>query len=125
MSFVFNAQLDGEYLSSLYENNLRYAADLFAVFVKNIQSDMEAALAYFDHQQWEQLKMQVHKIKPNFSMVGLPQLSQLVQQVELLLKQAQYEEARNEFLHIVNLLEVYFPVVQADLNRMRVLLQEA
>lgn len=125
MSFVFNAQLDGEYLSSLYENNLRYAADLFAVFVKNIQSDMETALAYFDHQQWEQLKMQVHKIKPNFSMVGLPQLSQLVQQVELLLKQAQYEEARNEFLHIVNLLEVYFPVVQADLNRMRVLLQEA
>ena len=69
--FEFNSDLDVKYLTDLYEGNISYAADLFEIFIRTIRDEISKIDVLVDHRDWEQMKFQVHKLKPNFAMVGL------------------------------------------------------
>src|SRR5690606_6513218 len=86
--YEFHPGLDVRYLNTLYESNIGYAIDLFEIFVMTIREEMGKLETVAKEHDWEQLKFQVHKIKPNFSMVGLTWITQKMEGLEAYLRKA-------------------------------------
>ncbi|PSL48052.1 PAS domain S-box-containing protein [Chitinophaga niastensis] len=120
--FEFNNDLDVQYLTDLYENNISYAADLFEIFIRTIRDEVEKLSVLVDNHEWEQIKFQVHKLKPNFAMVGLTWISTKMQELENYLRVNQ-ELHSNDISRLFNEIreEVYkfYPVVEEEYRKMQ------
>ncbi|SJZ68738.1 PAS domain S-box-containing protein [Chitinophaga eiseniae] len=120
--FEFHPELDVKYLTALYENNISYAADLFEIFIRTIRDEIKKLKAIVDTGDWERVKFQVHKLKPNFAMVGLTWISAKMQELENYLRTGepqQPESATRLFDEIVADVDKYYPVVDEEYARMR------
>lgn len=120
--FHFHHDLDQQYLSELYENNISYAADLFEIFIRTIRDEVEKLRVIVEDHDWEQMKFQVHKVKPNFGMVGLTWISAKMQALENYLRAGQDEKTEEIvalFREISADVQHYYPVVEAEYKRMR------
>ena len=81
-TFNFNENLNTEFLSATYGANLSFGAKMFEIFLKTITKDLavlQDSVAVLD---FEGMKAIAHKIKNNYTWVGLPVLSQLTYEVE-------------------------------------------
>lgn len=120
--FEFHNELDVKYLNTLYENNISYAADLFEIFLKTIQEEVVKIRKLVEDRDWEQLKFQVHKLKPNFAMVGLTWITSKMQQLENTLNNnhsAPPEEVDAVFAGISRDLEKFYPIIEQEYERMK------
>ncbi|MFY0254226.1 response regulator [Chitinophaga sp. 30R24] len=120
--FEFNNELDVKYLTNLYENNISYAADLFEIFIRTIREEIAKLNVMVENDDWEQMKFQVHKLKPNFSMVGLTWISAKMQELENLLRinqEASHDEISCLFDEIREEVNKYYPLVEDDYHKMR------
>ncbi|HVI48471.1 MAG TPA: PAS domain S-box protein [Chitinophaga sp.] len=120
--FEFHEGLDVKYLTALYENNISYAADLFEIFIRTIRDELEKLRVMVNDKDWEAMKFQVHKLKPNFAMVGLTWISAKMQSLENTLRsnQPEHEEATVAlFNEIVDDVNKNYPVVEEEHKRMR------
>lgn len=123
--FEFHNELDVKYLNALYENNISYAADLFEIFLKTIREEVLKLRKLVESRDWEQLKFQVHKLKPNFAMVGLTWITQKMQQLENTLNNNTYtppEEVDQVFAGISRDLDKFYPIIEQEYERMKELL---
>lgn len=121
--FEFHKDLDVKYLNTLYENNISYAADLFEIFLKTIREELVKIQALVDARDWELLKFQVHKLKPNFSMVGLTWISARMQNLENTLNantSLPPEEVDALFANISEEVEKLYPIIEAEYDRMKI-----
>ena len=121
--FEFHKDLDVKYLNTLYENNISYAADLFEIFLKTIREELVKIQALVNARDWEQLKFQVHKLKPNFSMVGLTWISARMQNLENTLTtntSLPPEEVDALFANIAEEVEKFYPIIEAEYDRMKI-----
>jgi signal transduction histidine kinase/DNA-binding response OmpR family regulator len=119
--YEFHEELNTKYLRALYENNIAYAADLFEIFIKTIRGEVRKLENFVHKKDLENLKIQVHKLKPNFAMVGLTWVSDKMQEMEDVLKDEQEATApRIESLYaeIAADMNRYFPVVEEEFSRM-------
>ncbi|SEW53703.1 PAS domain-containing hybrid sensor histidine kinase/response regulator [Chitinophaga arvensicola] len=120
--FEFNNDLDVKYLTDLYESNISYAADLFEIFIRTIRDEIVKLQGMVDNQKWEDMKFQVHKLKPNFAMVGLTWISAKMQELENYLRINQETYATditrlfNEIKEDVN---KFYPLVEEEYGKMR------
>ncbi|NLR62209.1 PAS domain S-box protein [Chitinophaga polysaccharea] len=120
--FEFNSDLDVKYLTDLYEGNISYAADLFEIFIRTIRDEIRKIDVLVDHRDWEQMKFQVHKLKPNFAMVGLTWINAKMQELEnqLRFNQETYStEITQLFTEIKEDLDKYYPLVEEEYHKMR------
>ncbi|WP_212005883.1 PAS domain-containing hybrid sensor histidine kinase/response regulator [Chitinophaga sp. HK235] len=120
--FEFHGELDVRYLTALYENNISYAADLFEIFIRTIKDEMQKLRNMVEKNDWEKTKFQVHKLKPNFAMVGLTWISAKMQELENNLRtgEPQHPEAATQlFREVVEGVEKYYPIVYEEYARMR------
>ncbi|TWF35674.1 PAS domain S-box-containing protein [Chitinophaga polysaccharea] len=120
--FEFNSDLDVKYLTDLYEGNISYAADLFEIFIRTIRDEIKKIDVLVDHRDWEQMKFQVHKLKPNFAMVGLTWINAKMQELEnqLRFNQETYStEITQLFTEIKEDLDKYYPLVEEEYHKMR------
>ncbi|QHS60147.1 ATP-binding protein [Chitinophaga agri] len=120
--FEFHNELDVKYLNALYENNISYAADLFEIFLKTILDEVVKIRKLVEERDWEQLKFQVHKLKPNFAMVGLTWITSKMQQLENTLNNnhsAPPEEVDAVFAGISRDLEKFYPIIEQEYERMK------
>ncbi|MCW3464257.1 PAS domain-containing hybrid sensor histidine kinase/response regulator [Chitinophaga nivalis] len=126
--YEFNNDLDVRYLTALYENNISYAADLFEIFIRTIREEVAKLKVLVERHDWEQMKFQVHKLKPNFAMVGLTWISAKMQILENYLRTHQ-EYHNNEIASLFNEITVevtkFYPVVEAEYGKMRAFVNEA
>jgi HPt (histidine-containing phosphotransfer) domain-containing protein len=123
--FEFHNELDVKYLNALYENNISYAADLFEIFLKTIREEVLKLRKLVENRDWEQLKFQVHKLKPNFAMVGLTWITSKMQQLENTLNNnadTPPEEVDEVFAGISRDLEKFYPIIAKEFERMKELL---
>ncbi|HJT75196.1 MAG TPA: Hpt domain-containing protein, partial [Chitinophaga sp.] len=114
--------LDVKYLNALYENNISYAADLFEIFLKTIRDEMVRIRRLVDESDWEQLRFQVHKLKPNFAMVGLTWITSRMQQLENALNSdtlPPVEEIKAVFTAISHDLDKFYPIIAGEYDRMK------
>ena len=120
--FEFHNELDVKYLNALYENNISYAADLFEIFLKTIREEVIKIRKLVEDRDWEQLKFQVHKLKPNFAMVGLTWITNKMQQLENTLNRnttTPPEEVEAVFATISLDLDKFYPIIEQEYERMK------
>jgi signal transduction histidine kinase/DNA-binding response OmpR family regulator len=125
--YEFHEELNARYLRTLYENNIAYAADLFEIFLKTIRTEVGKLEGYMRQKDVESIKNQVHKLKPNFAMVGLTWLKDRIQETEDTLRDdpdqsiAQMEALYEEISVNMNR---YFPIIEDELEKMLTFIKE-
>jgi hypothetical protein len=125
--YEFHEELNAKYLRALYENNIAYAADLFEIFIKTIRGEVCKLEKFVHKKELENLKIQVHKLKPNFAMVGLTWVSDKMQDMEDALKDEPEETAlKIEALYaeIATEMNKFFPIVEDEFDKMLVFMKE-
>ncbi|WP_343702199.1 PAS domain S-box protein [Chitinophaga sp.] len=118
--YEFHPGLDVRYLNTLYESNIGYAIDLFEIFVMTIQEEMGKLETVARENDWEKLKFQVHKIKPNFSMVGLTWITARMEQLEAHLRKAEELDMIPGMLQEISTeVNKLFPTIESELQKMQ------
>lgn len=74
--FIFNPQLDHEFLNAMYENDIVYAEEVFSAFLEQTRNEFGQVRNCYSNNDWQCLRQKLHKIKPTFSFVGLTALSE-------------------------------------------------
>ena len=70
-SYSYGPELDQARLEETYEGDLEYMHCMFETFVETIEAEIELLGQALIKSDWKEIRKIVHKIKPNFSMVGL------------------------------------------------------
>ncbi|MFY0598795.1 MAG: PAS domain S-box protein [Cyclobacteriaceae bacterium] len=81
-TFVFSDDLNVTYLEEFYANDLDRAQVMFEIFLKTIDTDIDKLRDLMKAKKWKAFGLLAHKIKPNFSMVGLSDLSEIMKEYE-------------------------------------------
>jgi CO dehydrogenase/acetyl-CoA synthase epsilon subunit len=76
LPFVFDQSLNSEFLISIYDNDTLYAAEVFEAFIEEVKSSLVQMSLYITNNDGIALRKILHKIKPTFSLVGLTNISQ-------------------------------------------------
>lgn len=80
--FAYSEKLDAAYLSQFYGADTTRAAMMFKVFLQVIDAEVDKLENCRATEDWSAFSAQAHKIKPNFMMVGLAELSELMKLFE-------------------------------------------
>jgi PAS domain S-box-containing protein len=122
--YQFPAAFDVELLKNYYGNDIAYIGQLFADFCNYVFPEADKLPVLFENQNWEGIHNLVHKIKPNFMMVGFPDLTEKCAKIE----EAFEREIRDLFL-IVHLYQVFIqeyskikPLIAQQNDRLSILL---
>jgi CheY-like chemotaxis protein len=119
LSFKFNKTLDVAYLNEIYEGDLEYAADMFETFLEVTLVEIYAIEPLIEKEDWQAARTLSHKCKPAFSMVGLTNLFEQMEQMEKRIKtEPDKETILTDFRQIIQQLEQYLPTLKADLSKM-------
>ncbi len=81
-AFVFNTEIDKNYLESLYGDDYIYLQEVFNTVLNDYQSLTDNIEYSYSSGNLTALKAAVHKIKPVFGFVGLTAVQQQCQQFE-------------------------------------------
>jgi CheY-like chemotaxis protein/HPt (histidine-containing phosphotransfer) domain-containing protein len=117
-AFKFDERLDTAYLQKLYSGNFSYAVSLFEVFIECMEKDWDDIQHAVEEKDFITLKNLVHKVKPNFSMVGLTWITDMMQQVYNHLKQNNNQDALERIEDVHKELEDFMPLIKRELSRM-------
>src|ERR1700760_2873940 len=81
-TFVFNAEIDANYLNSLYGGDFVYLQEVFETVLVDYQSLTDNIEYSYSSGNLSALRSAVHKIKPVFGFVGLTAVQLQCQQFE-------------------------------------------
>jgi PAS domain S-box-containing protein len=105
--------LQPNYLSIVYGNDKKYAADMFGLFLKTVPSQFALLKPLILDEKTIEIGKLAHQLKPSFTMVGLPEITQSLQLLEKKAKQNEpfeelkvlYEEIEKLFYRKIKLVE--------------------
>ncbi|MBK8500963.1 MAG: Hpt domain-containing protein [Saprospiraceae bacterium] len=120
--FQFNSLLDQSVLDEVYGGDLEYAGEIFEMVLTYSVDEIKNLNTAIETQDWEATSRIAHKLKPNFSMVGLSDLEEKMYQIE---KEAESNPQiiPQLFEEITSALEIYFPIIEKDLQKIKNLLK--
>ncbi len=81
-TFIFNEKIDKELLFSLYEDDFSYMEEIFSITRTQLKPDISTLRETFENNDLAGLQKAVHKIKPSFGYIGLPETQELCKQFE-------------------------------------------
>ncbi len=71
MHFQFSDKLDREHLLMIYEDDLERASAIFEIFLNGIEKEMHELHGLINENSTAEFLRRIHKLAPNFAMVGL------------------------------------------------------
>lgn len=71
-TFSFSEKIDADYIFNMYEDDYPYIETMFKTVLDHFDADRLAILTNFQQNDLELLRKAVHKIKPTFGFVGMP-----------------------------------------------------
>jgi HPt (histidine-containing phosphotransfer) domain-containing protein len=80
--FLFSPALQVDFLNDLYDGDWEYAESVFENVITEIPKLMGLAGRELENENTEGLRQALHKTKPLFGYVGLPQTQAMIQQME-------------------------------------------
>ncbi len=120
MNFEYNKSLDSKMLKELYDEDYEYAADMFETFLDYVVPQFDELYTMLDSENREELKKIAHKIKPNFTMVGLPFMQDKMKAIEIgALEEPDFTKVRNQVQEVGNLLKDYVSILSSDLEKLK------
>jgi HPt (histidine-containing phosphotransfer) domain-containing protein len=117
-NFQFNSLLDQRVLDEVYGGDLEYAGEIFEMVLTYSAEEIKNLDTAIETQDWGAASRIAHKLKPNFSMVGLSDLEEKMYQIE---KEAESNPQiiKQLFNEITSALEVFFPIIEKDLQKIK------
>jgi len=114
-------QLDRASLHKLYNGETEYATEMTETYLDIIDDEVAAIRAATDSGAPEAVRKQLHKVKPMFSMVGLPQITVACEQLEGQLDSQHTLSAAviQDVSNLVHEIKIAKPAVIAELERLR------
>jgi HPt (histidine-containing phosphotransfer) domain-containing protein len=112
-AFVFNAEIDANYLNSLYGDDFVYLQEIFETVLVDYQSLTDNIEYSYSSGNLSALRSAVHKIKPVFGFVGLTAVQLQCQQFEQICGtvtspdhiSSDFETLKNKIFHSRQLIE--------------------
>ena len=112
-AFVFNAEIDVNYLNSLYGDDFVYLQEVFETVLVDYQSLTDNIEYSYSSGNLSALRSAVHKIKPVFGFVGLTAVQLQCQQFEQICGtvsspdhlSGDFETLKNKIFHSKQLIE--------------------
>ncbi len=80
--FSFQTPLESEVLGNFYEGNYEHALEMFELFIVQIPIESHALQEQLEARNLEGCRAILHRIKPNFTMVGNAPLSDFCTRIE-------------------------------------------
>ncbi len=117
--FRFNENLDINTLQMYYADDLDYALQMFEVFQEVYPDELERLEKNYDQQNWTEFFKGIHKLKSNFTMVGLPALTQLFEDIEKFKKDEGANEVSDLYEHFREEQSRIIPIVDEQIEALR------
>lgn len=109
-----------DYLEKIYGNDVRYASDMFELFLNTVPAQMQQLENLVNDEKIGDIGYLAHQMKPSFSMVGIPELTTSFQSLEKLAKnQSEIFEIKNEFKTIKTLFENKLDWIKSESGKLK------
>ena len=109
-----------DYLEKIYGNDVRYASDMFELFLNTVPAQMQQLENLVNDAKIGDIGYLAHQMKPSFSMVGIPELTTSFQSLEKLAKnQSEIFEIKNEFKTIKTLFENKLDWIKSESGKLK------
>ena len=82
ISYTFDKLFNQQHLWDLYQGDLEYAHQMFGGFLDHTVPGLQSLEKAIQSQNWMETGRLAHKVKPSFSMVGLPEYSDRMEALE-------------------------------------------
>jgi len=122
-SYTFNKVLDTNFLAHHYEDDIEQIYLVFGIFLTATAKEFEALIVDVEAIELEKIIQKIHKIKPNFLLVGLQDVYAKLNTLEIngLLIGKQATTCKLKSLYQV-CEEIYFPILSAELESLNAIL---
>ncbi len=74
--------IDLDYLRKLSRGDTKFVEDIIALFLKNTPLAIKNMKNYYQQENWDDLMMEAHKIRPSFNFLGLKELEDAAKNIE-------------------------------------------
>ena len=122
-SFTFNKVLDTNFLNHHYEDDIEQIYLVFGIFLSATSKEFEALVSTIETTELEVVIQKIHKIKPNFLLVGLQEVYVKLNNLELngllIGKQVTSHKIRSIY-QIYE--EIYLPILLTELESLKKIL---
>ena len=117
---VENDSLAENYLERIYGNDKKYAADMFRLFLQTVPNQFAQLRPLLNDKKVVAIGKLAHQIKPSFTMVGLPEMTQYIQKLEQKAKKNDnFEEIEQLFNDIESVFNQKIMLVENEFERLR------
>ncbi len=118
-------RLDQQILQEIYEDDLEYALSMFETFNEVMPEETKLLREAFQKKDLNRLGQVAHKIKSNFSLVGLTHLFHLSAILDHQSREASSTEAVEDVYHqLIENINTMLPVIQQETRRLASLIPE-
>lgn len=80
--FRFSEDLDCDHLVMIYEDDLERASAIFEIFLNGIDKEMQGLFEMEAENNTSEFLRKIHKLAPNFAMVGLSEATEELFEIE-------------------------------------------
>ena len=81
-TYKFSTSLDACFLDKTYKSNMAFCEKMFKIFLDSAHEDIEVLEFHVRANNFMEVKSIAHRIKNNYTWVGLPQLSEKMHDIE-------------------------------------------
>lgn len=118
--FVFNENIDSEYLFTLYADDFPYVEEVFSITLQHFDQDLEALTLAWDTHNLPDLKKAVHKMKPAFGFLGLLRLQQQCKDFEDLCERVdETDEIKTPYKELMAALTESKSLIETEYRRLK------
>ncbi len=118
-SFIFNQQIDEQFLYNMYEYDYSYMEEIFLTTISQLLTDFPLLENLFKSGDIVALEKAVHKIKPSFGFVGMPLLQEMCQQFENQCKGSTTELMSKSFSELHETIKASVEVIELEYERLK------
>lgn len=118
-SFKFNENLNKDSLDNLYQSDLEFALEMFEVFVEVVDIEFTKLESSVTEKDYAQIKQDAHKMKPMFTMVGLPHMTSICQEMESKALNSDSILVDSLFSKLKSEQEKHFSIIQTEIERIK------
>ena len=123
-NYVFSGDLDHTFLQTSYGKNLSFCLKMFDIFLASIEEDMSSLNRSVTDGDFDEVESLAHKIKNNFTWVGLPTMSQYMYDLENVARLKNVDDMQQCMSNLKLSYEDKFQVVRTERERLSNYLSE-
>ena len=119
-TFIFNDKINKELLFSLYEDDFSYMEEIFSITLTQLKPDISTLRETFENNDLAGLRKAVHKIKPSFGYIGLPETQELCKQFEVICgTSSSVSQIVTQYSFLCTRLEESIHIIEAEYEKLK------